>query len=246
MIKTVIIDDEAEGRNVVSNVLKNYCPEVEILGEADSVASGFNLIKKTDPHLVFLDVQMPDGTGFNLLEQFDEIAFQVVFVTAYEQYAIRAFKYSAIDYILKPIDPQLLIEAVEKARLLPPAKSQTTERVVNLLENSKTISKIALPTQNGYRFVKVQDIVRCESDNNYTLFYLQSNKQFIVTRTLKDYEVLLKNESFVRVHQSHLINLNYVDQYIKGEGGTAIMSDGSEIEVSRRKKELFLKSMLRE
>ncbi len=244
MIKAVIIDDEAEGRNVVSNVLKNYCPEVEILGEADSVASGFNLIKKTSPNLVFLDVQMPDGTGFNLLEQFDEIAFQVVFVTAYEQYAIRAFKYSAIDYILKPIDPQLLIEAVEKAGRFTPAKSQAAERVVSLLENSKNISKIALPTQNGYRFVKVQDIVRCESDNNYTLFYLQSNEHFIVTRTLKDYEELLKNESFVRVHQSHLINLNYVEQYIKGDGGTAIMSDGSEIEVSRRKKELFLMRIL--
>ncbi len=246
MIKAVIIDDEAEGRNVVNNIVKNYCTEVEIAGEAATVASGVKLIQKTNPDLVFLDVQMPDGTGFNLLEQFDEIAFQVVFVTAYEQYAIRAFKYSAIDYILKPIDPQLLIEAVEKAGKLSPGKNQSSERVSNLLENSKSISKIALPTLNGYRFVKVQDIVRCKSNNNYTLFYLQTNEQFIVTRTLKDYEELLKNESFIRVHQSHLINLNYVEQYIKGEGGTAIMSDGSEIEVSRRKKDLFLKRILHE
>lgn len=246
MIKTVIIDDEAEGRNVVSNVLKNYCPEVEILGEADSVSSGFNLIKKTNPDLVFLDIQMPDGTGFSLLEQINEINFHVVFVTAYEQYAIKAFKYSAIDYLLKPIDPQMLIEAVEKIRRYSPAKIQTAERVINLLENRKTISKIALPTLNGYRFVKAQDIVRCESDNNYTLFYLQTAEKIVVTHPLKEYETLLRSETFIRVHQSHLINLNYVEQYIKGEGGTAIMSDGSEIEISRRKKEMFLKSMLRE
>ncbi len=246
MIKAVIIDDEAESRNVISNIVKNYGTDIEIAGEADNVASGVKLIKKTNPDLVFLDVQMPDGTGFTLLEKFAKITFQVIFVTAYEQYAIKAIKFSAIDYILKPIDPQLLIEAVEKVKKLSPEKNQAFERINNLLKNSKNISKIALPTLNGYRFVKVQYIVRCESDNNYTIFYLQTNEKIIVTRTLKEYEEMLKNDSFVRVHQSHLINLNHVEQYIKGDGGTAVMSDGSEVEISRRKKELFLKRILRE
>ena len=246
MIKAVIIDDEAESRNVVSNILNNFCTGINMLGEADNVASGVKLIRQTNPDLVFLDIQMPDGTGFALLEQISEINFHVVFVTAYEQYAIKAIKFSALDYLLKPIDPGQLIEAVEKVKKMLPEKDQSTARIFNLLKNKKDISKIALPTLNGFRFVRINDIIRCESDNNYTIIYLHTAEKVVVTHTLKEYESLLKSESFVRVHQSHLINLNYVDQYIKGDGGTVIMSDGSEIEVSRRKKDLFLKSMLRE
>ncbi len=244
MIRSVIIDDEPESRVAVSNILTNYCTDVKILGEAFDVASGIKLLKKHLPDVVFLDIQMPDGTGFKLLENFNEINFHVVFITAYDQYAIKAIKFSALDYILKPIDPQQLIDAVEKIKTLTPAKIQSPERIINLLNNNKNLTKIALPTLNGYRFVRIQDIIRCESDNNYTNFYLQTTEKFIVTRTLKEYEMLLKDDSFVRVHQSHLVNLDFVEQYIKGDGGTAIMSDGSEVEISRRKKEVFLKSML--
>lgn len=244
MIKAVIIDDEAESRNAVSNILNNYCKDVKILGEADDVASGIILIKKKKPEVVFLDIQMPDGSGFNLLESFGDTYFHVVFITAYDQYAIKAIKFSALDYILKPIDPQQLIDAVEKVKKITPAKTQSPERIINLLKNKKNITKIALPTLNGYRFVNIKDIIRCESDNNYTNFYLQTTEQLIVTRTLKEYELMLKEDSFVRVHQSHLVNLDFVEQYIKGDGGTVIMSDGSEVEISRRKKEIFLKSMM--
>ncbi len=244
MISSVIIDDEQESRKAVSNILLKYCNDIEILGEADNVASGIRLIKNKQPDLVFLDIQMPDGTGFNLLESFNNINFHVVFITAYDQYAIKAIKFSAVDYILKPIDPQQLIDAVEKVRNLSPANIQSPERINTLLNNKREVIKIALPTLNGYHFVKVRDIIRCEADNNYTNFFLNLGHTFLVTRTLKEYELLLKEESFVRVHQSHLINTNFVVQYIKGEGGTAIMSDGSEIDISRRKKDVFLKSML--
>jgi len=244
MIKAVIIDDEAESRNAVSNILSNYCKDVEILGEADDVASGITLIKKKKPKVVFLDIQMPDGSGFNLLESFDNLDFHVVFITAYDQYAIKAIKFSALDYILKPIDPQQLIDAVEKVKKITPVKIQSPERIINLLNNKRNITKIALPTLNGFRFVNIKDIIRCESDNNYTNFYLQTTEQLIVTRTLKEYEIMLKDDSFVRVHQSHLVNLDFVEQYIKGDGGTVIMSDGSEVDISRRKKENFLKSMM--
>jgi two-component system LytT family response regulator len=178
------------------------------------------------------------------LQKFESIDFHVIFITAYDQYAIKAIKFSAIDYILKPIDPQQLVDAVEKLKKLIPNQVQSNERIGTLLSNKQTISKIALPTLSGYRFVNIKDIIRCEADNNYTSFFLQTTEQFIVTRTLKEYEQLLKNDSFVRVHQSHLVNLNFVTQYIKGDGGIAIMSDGSEVEISRRKKEEFLKSIL--
>jgi len=245
MIRAVIIDDEPESRKAVSNILTNYCKDVTVLGEAVDVASGIKLINDEQPDVVFLDIQMPDGDGFDILKSFKTINFHVIFVTAYNQYAIKAIKFSAIDYLLKPLDPQQLIESVEKLRRLSPENNQSPQRVEVLLDNKNKVSKIALPTLNGFRFVKVKDIIRCEADNNYTSFFLQTTERILVTRTLKDFELMLKEDSFIRVHQSHLININFVEQYIKGDGGTAIMSDGSEVEISRRKKDQFLNGMLR-
>ncbi len=244
MIRSVIIDDEPESRTAVYNILTNYCKDVKILGEASDVASGIKTIKGHQPDVVFLDIQMPDGSGFNLLESFTDIKFHVVFITSFDRYAIKAIKFSAIDYLLKPIDPGQLIDAVDKVRNLLPVKAQLPERVSTLLDNKQKITRIALPTTSGYSFVKIRDIVRCEADNNYTNFFINEGGKFLVTRTLKEYENLLKDDSFVRVHQSHLINLDFVARYIKGEGGTVIMEDGSEVEVSRRQKERFLKRML--
>lgn len=244
MISCVIIDDERESRTVVSNVLTGFCPDVKIAGEADGVGSGLALIGKTRPDVVFLDIRMNDGTAFDLLEQINWTNFHIVFITAYDQYAIRAIRFSAIDYILKPVDPGQLIAAIERIKALAPETNQSGERISNLIGNKKEIDRIALPTLNGYNFVKLEDIVRCEADNNYTLFYLAEGKKFLVTRTLKEYENLLSEKSFVRVHQSHLVNMNFVASYIKGDGGSVIMHDGSEVEVSRRKKEEFLRRML--
>jgi two-component system LytT family response regulator len=244
MIRAIIIDDEPESRKVVANILNNFCKDVTILGEADGVASGIKLINQEQPDVVFLDIQMPDGDGFDILESFETITFHVIFITAYNQYAIKAIEFSAIDYLLKPLDPAKLLKAVEKLKNLSPKTNQSSERVEMLLKNKNNISKIALPTLNGYRFVRVRDIIRCEANNNYTSFYLQTTEKIVVTRTLKDFELILKDDSFIRVHQSHLINVDYVEQYIKGDGGTAIMSDGSEVEISRRKKDQFLNGML--
>ena len=245
MIKSVIIDDEPEGRKVLSNILTNYCQGVMVLGEADGVVSGIELIDKVQPDVLFLDIQMNDGTGFDILTHFYPADFYVVFVTAYDQYAIKAIKFSAFDYLLKPIDPQKLIETVNRLQNLPERNRQSSEQLEVLLNNKNKVSKIALPTINGYRFVKISDVIRCESDSNYTKFYLHTGEHIVVTRTLKEFETLLKDESFIRVHQSHLINVDFVEQYIKGEGGVAIMSDGAEIEISRRRKDQFLKGMFK-
>jgi two-component system LytT family response regulator len=245
MFKALIIDDEAEARKAVNNILTTFCHNVEVLGEADGVASGIELITKKEPDVVFLDVEMADGTAFDLLQNINPIHFHVVFITAYEKYAIRAIKFSALDYLLKPIDPQQLIDAVNKLSKVSPRENQSDERIELLMDNKKSLSKLALPTLNGYRFIRVKDIIRCEANNNYTSFYLQTTERILVTKTLKDFESLLKDDSFIRVHQSHLINVDYVEQYIKGEGGVAIMSDGSQVEISRRRKDKFLRGMLR-
>ena len=245
MIRAVIIDDEEEGRNTVYNILTQYCNFVSVIGQADGVVKGRDLILTKQPELVFLDIQMADGTGFDLLEQLPKVEFRVIFVTAYDQYALKAIKYSALDYILKPIDPQQLIDAVNKFRMMESNFRIVAEQIKTLFGYKSGFEKIALPTSEGLRFVKVEDIIRCESDNNYTNFFLKTGEKILVTKTLKDYEETLTDSNFIRIHQSHLINLTYVERYIKGEGGSVVMSDGSEVEVSRRRKENFLDKMAR-
>ncbi len=241
MIRGIIIDDEPDSRNTISNILRQYCNNITITGEAGSVGEGLTLIAGEKPDVVFLDIQMNDGTGFDLLEQLKEIDFQIIFVTAYDQYALRAIKFSALDYILKPVDPQQLIEAVEKIRLKPAAFEEVTQKLNILLRNKNGFERITLPTLDGFNFVDIKDIIRCEAESNYTRFYLNTGKKVLVTRTLKEFEEYLTPLNFFRVHQSHLVNLKYVDQYIKGDGGSVIMIDGAEVEVSRRRKDAFLK-----
>ena len=242
MIKAVIIDDEKNGRNTLKNFISKYITNVKVVGEGENVQTGIQVINELNPDLVFLDIQMPDGTGFDLLERIKDINFSVIFVTAYDQYAVKAFKYSAVDYILKPVDPDMLIEAIAKIedtnRL-----SEIEKKIELLLENKNKINKIALPSSNGVIMVPIENIIRCESDSNYTNFHLVDKKKHIVSRTLKEYDELLSDEGFFRTHKSHLINLKYVNQYVKGEGGYVVMEGGSEVEVSRRKKEDFLKAL---
>jgi len=245
MIKVVIIDDEEESRNIIYNILTQYCNYVNIAGQADGVNKGKELILSAQPDIVFLDIQMADGTGFDLLEQLPKVEFRVIFVTAYDQYALKAIKYSALDYILKPIDPRQLLDAVNKFKVLESNFHIMAEQIKTLFGFKSGFEKIALPTSEGLRFVKVDNIIRCESDNNYTNFFLKTGEKILVTKTLKDFEETLSDSNFIRVHQSHLINLAYVERYIKGEGGSVVMSDGSEVEVSRRRKENFLDKMAR-
>lgn len=243
MIRAIIIDDEKNSRSAIFNMLRNFCTDIEVAGQAGGVAEGLTLIEKVKPEVVFLDIRMPDGTGFDLLEQVPKIDFQVIFVTACDQYALRAIKFSALDYLLKPVDPQQLIEAVEKIKKHTPAFDDIHKKINILLRNKNGIERITLPTFEGLRFVNIKDIMRCESESNYTKFYLITDENILVTRTLKEFEEAFTGLDFVRVHQSHLVNTKYVDRYIKGDGGTIAMVDGAEVEVSRRRKDDFLKKM---
>ena len=243
MIRAIVIDDELESRNTIFNILNNFCDNVSVVGQAENVADGIKIISNEKPDVIFLDIQMPDGSGFDLLEKITPIDFQVIFVTAYDQYALKAIKFSALDYILKPVDPQQLIDAVNKIKEPGADIGAITKKITTLLRNKNGFERITLPTFEGFRFINLKDIVRCEADNNYTNFYLNSGEKILVTKTLKEYDECLSGLDFVRVHQSHLVNIKFVDRYIKGDGGTIVMVDGSQVDVSRRRKEEFLERM---
>jgi len=242
MFKAVIIDDENFSRELLSNLLLKYCKSIQLIGEADSVKSGFELLSEVNPDVVFLDIQMQDGTGFDLLEKIIDVHFKIIFVTSHDQYAIRAFKYNVMDFLLKPIHPDRLISAVNK--LQKDFTLDLKNKIEVLINNKNSIEKIALPASDGIRLVKINEIVRCVSDSNYTTFNLSNGEKVLVSKTLKEYEDILSQMRFYRIHKSHLINLNFVEKYIQGEGGYVIMEDGSEVEVSRRRKEEFLTILL--
>ncbi len=235
-MKAIIIDDESSGRRAIRNYINKYAPNIEVLDEADSVKNGLFAILTHKPNLVFLDIRMPDGTGFDLLEKLPEINFQIIFVTAYEQHAIKAFKYSAVDYLLKPINPDDFMAAVSKLKSQAKLK-EIEDKVELLLKNKHKYERIALPSSSGLKMVMISDIVRCESDNNYTLFYFKDQSTYLASKTLKEYDELLSSEGFYRTHKSHLINLKCVNEYIKGDGGYVILENGNHIDVSRRKKD---------
>ncbi len=240
MIPSVIIDDVKKARQTLQADLRDYCPEVKIIGEADGVVNGAKVIRNLKPELVFLDIQMQDGSGFDLLEIVDPIDFKIIFTTASDAFAIRAFKYAAIDYLLKPIDPDELKLAVKKA-----ADKQTypRENIDLLLDNMKSRQfpdRIALITQEKIHVTKIEDILRCESNVNYTMFYFTNGKKLIVTKTLKEFDGMLKDRGFVRVHQSHLINSKYIKEYVKVDGGYIVMTDDTPVPVSGRKKQMIV------
>ena len=247
MLTAIVIDDERKSRTFLKGHLEMYCPEVKVLGEADGVATGIRAIQVFRPQVVFLDIQMGDGSGFDLLEGLKEDPttadqeFFVVFTTAFDQYAIQAIKFSAMDYLLKPIDPDELIEAVKKIQKKAEPESGTNANLQVLLENFKELQKvnkkIALSTAEKTHVYKVSEIIRCESQDSYTLFHLRDSKPLLVSRTLKDFEELLSEYQFERIHKSHLINLDYLKAYQKTDGGYVLMEDGAKIPVSNRKKE---------
>ena len=244
-MKVAIIDDEQSGRDVLRNFIQTFCTDIEICGEADSVKSGVKLITKCSPDVVFLDIQMQDGTGFNLLEMLPQRTFKVVFCTSFDQFALKAIKYSAADYLLKPIDPDLFIETVEKLQA-DVSKKRTDNRIDELLSNINSFEKVGLPVGDGIQFVKVDDIIRCEADGVYTRVVVVGGASYLVSKNLKNYEDLFADRGFIRVHKSHLINTRYIDKYLNGggDGGSVVMADGSTVEVSRRKKDELLGMMM--
>ncbi|HEU4718419.1 MAG TPA: LytTR family DNA-binding domain-containing protein [Bacteroidia bacterium] len=246
MINAVIVEDEKKSREVLEALVKANCPDVNIVGNADSVAAGVEVIGKSKPQLVFLDIEMADGSGFDMLEKLGSGNFDVIFTTASDAHALKAIKYSAIDYLLKPIDGEELKAAVEKIKAKH-AETASMENLKFLLQNlrkpSEQYTKITLPTGNAYEIVNVKDIIRCEADGSYTTFFLDGKKKLLVSASLKHYEDLLPPEDFIRVHHAYLVNMHHVVRYLKADGGYAVMSDGTQIEISRRKKEAFLQRL---
>lgn len=249
-IKAIIIDDEGHASDRLSDLVIKYCSNsISLLGSFNSVKKGIHAIKTLKPHLIFLDVQIHDETGFDLLQQLPDINFEVIFVTAYEKYAVEAFKFSAIDYLLKPVDVQDLLQAVEKTQRKKPVSESIIDKFQTLLENVEQLKqytppkKIIVPTMSGFELFPVIDILRCESDVNYTKIYIQGGQKLVVAKTLKEFEEMLAEYDFFRVHNSHLINLAYVKSYNKGKGGSVFLHDGTEIEVSTRRKDAFLKKI---
>ena len=241
MFKLVVIDDVQDARDVICSIVKKYCKRIEIVGVADGVKSGIELIKKHKPQIVLLDIEMQDGTGFDLLKKFKPIDFKVIFITAYEEYALKAFKFSALDYLLKPINADELIAAIERTEdALKLGSAQNIDVLEsNYLNKNKESKKIILKTLDSIYAVSIKDIVRCEAEESYTTFFLNNGEKIVMSKPLKEYDELLSAYGFFRTHQSHLINLDYFEKY-KKDVGFAVLKDKSSVPVSSRKKEMFL------
>jgi two-component system, LytTR family, response regulator len=242
MIKSIIVDDEQKSRESLRILLEDFVDSVEVCALCQNVAEGVDAIQKHKPDLVFLDIQMQRETGFDLLTRIDPINFEVIFTTAHSEYAIKAFRFSAIDYLLKPIDIEELKKAVEKVE--KKVNGSISTRLEQLVQNLKITPsqkyKLALPSSDGLVFVKVENIVYCEASSNYTTIFMDDGKKFVVSRTLKEYEDLLEDQEFFRIHNSYLINLNALKKYVRGEGGYVVMNNDISLDVSKRKKESFL------
>lgn len=242
-LTAVIIEDEKKSREALAALLSRYCPDIEVIALADGFVNGLEAIRKYQPEVVFLDIEMPDGSGFKLLEELGEINFEIIFTTAYDQYAIKAIKYSALDYLMKPIIPDELKKSVEKA-IQKKIGGEINKNIRVLLENLRPMGeeprKIVLSTAERLHVVEIADIIRCESDNYYTNFFFRDQKTLLVSKTLKEMEELLGSQNFLRPHKSHLVNIKYIKGFLKAEGGYILMNDGSRIPVSRRKKEKVL------
>lgn len=241
-MKAVIIDDEKRTRELIAKMIESFNLGIETFPIGESVESGLKAIEEIHPDLVFLDIQMPDGTGFDLLKMIPQKNFEVIFITAHEEFAIKAIKFSALDYILKPVDTEDLKQAVMRAvESIDHKKEESQFEALQLNMQPAQKRRLVLKTQESVHVVDLEKIIRCEADRNYTSFFLTEGKKILVSKTLKDYETLLTGHNFLRVQQSHLINLDYVERYDKGNGGSVVMKDGSEVPLSPAKRDIFFK-----
>ena len=245
MLTAIIVDDEAYCSETLSMLLKKYCPEVLVVAVCNSGEEALRQIQAKQPQLVFLDIEMPHMNGFEVLEELPEVDFELIFTTSYDQYAIKAIRFSALDYLLKPIDREELVRATDKAmqRQQKPFPEQLQILLQNLQQPAAPVFKIAFPTMEGLLMISADTIISCEADSNYTIILQKDKQKTIASRTLKEVEEMLEDHAFVRVHNSYIVNLNEVNKYIKGEGGYLMMSDGSKIDVSRSRKEMLLKKL---
>lgn len=244
MIRAVIIDDEPKNITILEKMLEQFCPQVEVTGRASDSRTGADTIKQERPDLVFLDIEMPYGNAFDLLDSLKPINFEVIFVTAFDNYMLKAFKYSALDYLLKPVDIGELKAAVDNVihrKTSRPIDMQQLELLLSTLKNPRMpLERIALPSQDGLELHNINDIVRCEAQRGYTHIFLQNGQKILSSRNIKEFEDLLPDSIFFRIHNSHLVNLNFVKRYQKGRGGFLEMNDGTQIEVAIRRKDELL------
>lgn len=241
-IRALIIEDEPNNRENLQTLINEHCPEIEVVALCESAIEGRKKITELSPDLLFLDIEMPGGNGFSLLESLSVINFEVIFVTAYDSYGIKAIKFSALDYLLKPIDTFDLLKAVEKATQKIKQKQENT-RMTNLLQNTQRTDgqkMIALSLADKIEFIEISSIIRCESESNYTTFYLKNGEKLLVSKTLKEYDELLTPYHFLRTHQSHLINIHEIKSFVKNDGGYIKMKDGSTVSISRQRREMVL------
>ena len=240
--KVLIIDDENRTRDFVKKMIDSFNLDLDVFTDGENVETGIEAINRIQPDILLLDIQMPDGTGFDVLNSIETKNYEVIFITAYQEYAIKAIKFSALDYILKPIDSEELHSSIITAIDSLEFKREETKFIAlenNIQPNNRR--KLVLKTQECIYVVDLNEIIRCEADKNYTFFYLNSGKKILVSRTLKDYETILNGYGFFRIQQSHLINLEYLDRYDKQQGGAVIMKDGTSVPLSPAKKDQFFK-----
>jgi len=244
-MKAIIVDDEPAVRNTISTLLREGFPEITVCAQAGSVGEGFVAVMEHKPDLLFLDVELPDGLGFDLLKKVSPVHFRTIFIIGHQEYALDAIKVSALDYILKPIDQDELKSAIEKARevLNHEDEQMKLQALGENLQGKKILKRIILRTADALQLISVSDIIRAEADSNYTHFHLSGGKHIMVSRTIKEYEAMLSGSGLIRVHQSHLVNLNYIDKFMKHDGGYLQLKDGTSVPVSPNLKQIVLQAI---
>ena len=247
MIRTILVDDEPRGLFTLNKMLQEYCPEVKVIAECEDAATAKSKIELLDPQLVFLDISLAGKNSFDMLEELEKINFEIIFVTAFNQYTLKAFQYSAVDYLVKPIDEELLVDAVRRAEKRI-AVNIVQSNISTLLSNlNKTKSgeklKLCIPSLKGFQVVELKEILYCEAAGSYTNFYFSDQQTICSSKAIYEYEEMLSDSGFIRIHKTYLVNFLHVREYIRGEGGQVILSNNKEIEVSRRKKDLFISRM---
>lgn len=248
MIRSIIVEDEVRGLNTLKKLLQEYCPSITIVAEAMDADSAKKVIEDTNPQLVFLDISLPGKTSFDILKELDKIDFEIIFITAHSEYALQAFQYSAVDYLVKPIDEDLLVAAVNRAIKRINSNSFQNDNISVLLNNiTKAVPsqnmKLCIPSLKGFLVVELKDILFCEAAGSYTNLHFTDHQMICSAKPIHEYEEMLDDAGFIRLHKSYLVNLLHVKEYIRGEGGIVILSNKKEIQVSRRKKDLFMNRM---
>lgn len=240
MLKAILVDDEPNSVQLLARQLEQHCPQVQVLGQVTDSTEAIELIRQIKPDVVFLDIEMPEMNGFQLLEQLEDITFAVIFVTAYDEFAVKAFRFSAVDYLLKPVDIPDLLAAVSKVERRQPLDYRQLELLKSQYQSGQFAQKLAVPYQGSLIFVELKEIVYCESDSNYTSIILASGKRYLVSKTLREVQEFLEGRNFLRVHRQYVVNLDHIRMYKRGEGNSLIMSNEVSIPVGRQQKDRLL------